>query len=432
MLASVVVPGHASAATNGVQVGVFPEFPTRVEVGSTNVPASVNIINGSVNAEATGSLTVTDLTLVPSCGNFTPTCSAPDPGVFQLSTTGSGSAGTNCAGVPFTITVIDTATGRVRFARSDGSALILRGTDITTELDTCRINFTLAALKVPTVDSYPSLGEPQTNQVGWMTVTHPNGSTGSDQGEDVTTLVGGTTTPPPPTTTTTVPPPPTTTTTVPPTTTTAVPAVDPRFGRWVDRAYRDLLDRPPTAAESSSMVSRLVSGEWSRASAAKVITNSAEFRRAMNKRYYATYLGRPATEAELNTLAALSATWPLESCEGYVLASDEFLAKQGGTLLGFVEALYRLVLGIAPDPGGVVYLVNLLTTGSYSRQALAYVFVDSPAGHDRFVASTTLRLLDRAVTASELDQWSTSVDKELRQEDFFANLVQSNEYWLKS
>lgn len=226
-----VSPVPASAA-NGIAVAVVPEFPTRVQQGSADVPASLHVVNGSSGAEATGSLTITDLTLVPSCGNFSPTCSGgADPGLFSLSSTGTGAAGTNCAGQAFSITVVDPATGRVRFNRADGSPLVLAGTDITTELDTCRIHFSLSNLKLPGVDSYPNLAEPQTNQVGYMTVRHSNGSTGSDQGEDVTTIVAGSSPPPtsPPTTPTTTAPAPTTT--VPPTTvaptTTVPPATAP-------------------------------------------------------------------------------------------------------------------------------------------------------------------------------------------------------------
>ncbi|MGH9281079.1 MAG: hypothetical protein ACRD12_23700 [Acidimicrobiales bacterium] len=220
----------ATDVTNGIAVGVFPEFPTRIAAGATNVSVSINLINGSSGGEATGDLTVTELTLVASCGTFSPTCAdGADPGVFLLSETGTGTAGTNCAGTAFDITGADSATGRVRFTRTDGFPLVLAGTDITSELDTCRIRFSVSNLQMPAVDSYPTLDEAQTNQVGYMSVRHANGSTGSDQGEDVTTIVSGstgtttTTTAPLPTTTTTKPPATTTTTQPPATTTTTQP-----------------------------------------------------------------------------------------------------------------------------------------------------------------------------------------------------------------
>ncbi|MGH9279907.1 MAG: hypothetical protein ACRD12_17640, partial [Acidimicrobiales bacterium] len=226
-----VVPARA-AVTTTVTVGVFPQFPTRVTLGSTGIPGSINLINGSSPPHATAALTVTELTLVPACGNFTPTCAgAADPRVFELDSRGTGGAGTGCAGVSFDVTVIDTTTGRVRFSRTDGAPLLLGRTDMTTELDTCLINFTFSNPDKPTIDSHPGVGELQTNQVGYLAVRHPDGTTGTDQGEDVTTVVVGTpptttstttTTLPPTTTTTTLPPTTTstTTTTLPPTTTT--------------------------------------------------------------------------------------------------------------------------------------------------------------------------------------------------------------------
>jgi hypothetical protein len=177
------------------------------------VGANVTVINGSYGAQATGSVTVTELTLVPSCGNWSPTCAGgADPGVFQIAPRGTGAAGTNCAGLSFDIRVINTGTGRVAFTRVGGGSIVLAATDMSTELDQCRIDFTFSVLKVPAIDTYPGVAEPQTNQVAFMSVRHADGTVGADQGEDITTIATDTpvTTAPPTTTTTTTVKPPTT------------------------------------------------------------------------------------------------------------------------------------------------------------------------------------------------------------------------------
>src|SRR5688500_20295989 len=82
-------------APAGVGITVAPEFPTQVEVGDEDVPASLTITNNSDGDEAVGNVTVTQITFVPSCSRAVssdPTCSVPpsvrDPETFTLSTTG--------------------------------------------------------------------------------------------------------------------------------------------------------------------------------------------------------------------------------------------------------------------------------------------------------------------------------------------------------
>ncbi|MGH9280607.1 MAG: hypothetical protein ACRD12_21260 [Acidimicrobiales bacterium] len=47
--------------------------------------------------------------------------------------------------------------------------------DLTTELDTCRVDFPITSLRPPAIDSYPTLEGMQTNQVGYLMVHHGDG-----------------------------------------------------------------------------------------------------------------------------------------------------------------------------------------------------------------------------------------------------------------
>ena len=83
-----------------------------------------------------------------------------DPGVFQLSATGTGAAGTACAGTSFAINLIDPAQGKHQFVPNNPVVLPGAGS-------TCQINFTFNVLKVPTKDAQPGTPGVQTAQLGF-------------------------------------------------------------------------------------------------------------------------------------------------------------------------------------------------------------------------------------------------------------------------
>ncbi|MEA2716348.1 MAG: hypothetical protein QOI99_665 [Actinomycetota bacterium] len=172
--------GLIPSAYAGVGIGVAPTFSSPAQIGGTGVPASVQIANNSVAPDNVDPVTIQAITLVPSCGSPLPTgpgnCASPDPGVVSSSATGVGEVGTACAGIVFTITVVDAATGKVSFTPGTPFALQPPGSPS----DTCRINFTFNVLKSPTVDSQPAQPGVQTSQIAYATgsnvVTGLNGT----------------------------------------------------------------------------------------------------------------------------------------------------------------------------------------------------------------------------------------------------------------
>ncbi|MEA2715953.1 MAG: hypothetical protein QOI99_270, partial [Actinomycetota bacterium] len=143
--------GLIMPARAGVGLGVTPTFPPVVTVGQTGLPATLQIVNNSTPPDDVDPILITSvspgvpaISLVPSCG--TPFSTGPgdcplasaDPGVFALSATGVGEAGTACAGIIFTITVVDPATGKVAFTPATAFSLQPPGSPG----DTCRIDFT--------------------------------------------------------------------------------------------------------------------------------------------------------------------------------------------------------------------------------------------------------------------------------------------------
>jgi hypothetical protein len=174
---------HASAA---VIASVLPTFPTGVVVGQSNVAGNVTITNNSTNPENAGNVTVTSVTLIPSCGVLIATSDCPagsrDPGVFQISTA-VGSAGGACAGKTFTVTVIDSAQGKLQL--TPNSTIILGPPGSATAV--CQINVTFTVLKMPTLDANPGAGV-QTAQMAAAVATHPDGSSSASFGASITTV----------------------------------------------------------------------------------------------------------------------------------------------------------------------------------------------------------------------------------------------------
>ena len=173
VLVLALAPGVAQAA---VGAGASLTFPSSVTVGQTGVPASVTVQNLNSGEESSFTNSVCNpgdgsppcaspengIVVVPSCGQLTAgQCdfAGADPGVFQVSTTGTGQVGSACAGTVFDVTVFNAATGAVRFTPMvPGAHVTLTGLSAS-----CTIGFTFNVLKSPTIDLLPAPGT-QTGQ----------------------------------------------------------------------------------------------------------------------------------------------------------------------------------------------------------------------------------------------------------------------------
>jgi hypothetical protein len=181
----------ASPAFAGVSLGTSPDIPNpngSVTVGQTNLASELTISNSSTASQATQSITLSNITLVPSCGVIASIdCPAAsfDPDVFALSASGTGVAGTACAGTTFTITNIDQTQDKYLFTPS---STVVLGPAATGGLAArCVIDFTIDVLRVPTHDSRPEAGV-QTNELGGATGTATDTQVGQGTGSNFTTV----------------------------------------------------------------------------------------------------------------------------------------------------------------------------------------------------------------------------------------------------
>ncbi|MBA2324535.1 MAG: hypothetical protein H0V92_11175 [Pseudonocardiales bacterium] len=227
----------ATSAFAGVGFNVAPDVPTPVTVGDV-VATSLTITNASNASQSADDVRLDSITLVPSCGTASVIggdCPAGgfDPGVLRPSSTGTGGSGTSCAGVPFTIDLIDSAQGKYAFNHS--TVVVLGAASRGGPLASCVIEFTTTVVKEATKDAFPATAGTQTLQTGAATgtdfgPTQANvGLTGAGFGTDVTT-VNPSPTPPPPPPPITPPPPTTTPTPTPPVPCTPAPGPAPSGG----------------------------------------------------------------------------------------------------------------------------------------------------------------------------------------------------------
>jgi len=164
-------------AIAGLSVSPVPDFPTTVTVGE-GFTGSVSLFNTSTPPESADPITLTGITLVPSCAEAvnTANCSTGiEPGVFAIplgpaAATGSG----GCAGTTFAVT--QPSSGLYLFTPNMPVILPAGGN--------CVISFGTAlnpvrTLRVPTTDVFPGTilpGDPTGMQVQTRTVATVTGS----------------------------------------------------------------------------------------------------------------------------------------------------------------------------------------------------------------------------------------------------------------
>ena len=180
VLLATVLASPASGQIATFSMGITIEGPSFVTPGDTNVAGGLALVN---NSSGLGPVTLTSITYHPSCADFNLACTAPEPGVFTLSPTATGAAGTGCAGVAFS--VAPDGSGRYTLAPPAPIVLPTGGT--------CTINFTFDVLRVPTTDAQPATPGVQTvrSAIVMGTATATAGGTVNGTSRSVATITVG-------------------------------------------------------------------------------------------------------------------------------------------------------------------------------------------------------------------------------------------------
>jgi hypothetical protein len=117
---------------------------------------------------------------------------AADPGVFKLVPAATGESGTACAAVPFTVTTVDPAQGKIQFVRPSFVAPITLGAP-GSATDTCRIDFFFSVVKAPAHDASAATAGVQTDQLVAVTGVHKDGTSASAAASTTVTVAKATT-----------------------------------------------------------------------------------------------------------------------------------------------------------------------------------------------------------------------------------------------
>ncbi len=146
-------PGQSFAGIGGSDV---PTVPSPVVVGQTGVPFAFTIINGSTTPNDVNNVKVFTFFFTTACGStVNPTIPCPagqtETNVIVISPlTATGQAGTACAGKTFTVA----ATGNPsEYQFTPNSDVILGPSNPGGVLASCKVNFTVNIVNLPTHDS---------------------------------------------------------------------------------------------------------------------------------------------------------------------------------------------------------------------------------------------------------------------------------------
>ncbi|HLJ74653.1 MAG TPA: DUF4214 domain-containing protein [Thermoanaerobaculia bacterium] len=165
--------------------------------------------------------------------------------------------------------------------------------------------------------------------------------------------------------------------------------------RFVTKAYQDLLGRPIDPAGRTYWLGVLKNGA-SRIQVATQLMNSAEYRNAVVRDLYNSYLHRSPNGSEVAAFSHMTT----EQAASAILGSAEYFSQRGlGTNAGFVAALYQDVLGRSPDPQATTLFMQQIGAGT-SRAVIAQQVLGSFEARQRWINAVYAKYLHRAAAGA--------------------------------
>ncbi len=210
-------------------------------------------------------------------------------------------------------------------------------------------------------------------------------------------------------------------------TSTPLAGSGPSNDRWINQIYLDLLGRPADGAGLATL-GGLLTGGTPRATVATSVLTSTEYRTRLLAGFYATFLRRAPSAAEISFwLPAFAASLTDEQIEAQITASPEYFALAGGTNAGWINRIFNDVLGRAPSASESISFAALL--GSSSRTTVGLAILNSSEAIPRRVQQYYPRFLRRSATASETIAFSGAIIGGSSDEQVIALIVGSDEYF---
>lgn len=210
-------------------------------------------------------------------------------------------------------------------------------------------------------------------------------------------------------------------------TSTPVSGSGPSNDRWINQIFIDLLGRTADPASLSSY-STLLGGGTPRTTVALSVLTSTEYRNRLMTSFYATFLHRTPSTAELSFwLPAFAANLTDEQIEAQIVASPEYFALSGGTNAGWITRIFNDVLGRTPSAADITTYSGFL--GSSSRVTVGLSILKLNEAVNRRVQQYYSQFLRRSATASEAGALVPAILGGVSDEQVIAQILAADEYF---
>jgi PKD repeat protein len=198
---------------------------------------------------------------------------------------------------------------------------------------------------------------------------------------------------------------------------------------YLDGLYRDLLQRSAQPSDINGWASVLTQTTITRSQAVQALLGSGERDATLIRSDYQTLLGRAVDPSgQAYWLHFLQVGGSQEMLAAQLTASDEYYAKHGGTVSGWVTGVFTDQLGRAPDAGTIAYVAGLLQTGT-PRLTLALALITSPEADARFVTGAYQAYLKRPAAPAEVGAWVSVMQHGWGQAQVITQITSSDEYY---
>lgn len=202
--------------------------------------------------------------------------------------------------------------------------------------------------------------------------------------------------------------------------------------RFLSELYDNLLGRPIDMV-GWTYWSGVLNDSQSRATVVQMLESTGEFRHVEVQRLFQHYLGRAADPAALEFFSQkLAAGATQEEIAERLLASHEYFSQRGnGVASGFLNAVYRDVLGRAIDDAARNHWEQALDSGM-SRGEFVHLVFSSAEYQSHVVGTLYEELLDRVADPTGSAAFSGWLAAGGRQEQVSAALAASDEFFAKT
>ena len=191
------------------------------------------------------------------------------------------------------------------------------------------------------------------------------------------------------------------------------------WSQLVDQVYRQLIGRPPTAAERTQWLGPLQNGTKSPGDLVATLRQSAHHKNVVDqvtRLYRAYYLRIPDKGGLEYWITQRLGGRSLLSISAFFARSSEFVELYGDkTDQQFVELIYQNILGRPGEPSGVTYWTNEITSGRRGRGEVMIGFSEAAEYRTAQASEVTVSVLyilwlDRAPTTNEFTTGVAALD----------------------